>query len=172
MENLIDILCDYSVNGKRADFKFLKYVFRILREDNEEYVTKIRQKIYLSKNLKPTVHVPMAYSYFSRKIYSYPNQIEDIYKLLNSAMDKDIWDDLNRLFLFNTYVLFVLLHEFEHVYQMNKTLNPDETIESKLLGLTHFFYSEMNKEDKFFQYSYFISKIDCIHLKHRNIFFK
>lgn len=52
MDNILDILCDYSVKGKEVDFKFLKHVFNILKIDNEDYVRKLKERNYNNCKLK------------------------------------------------------------------------------------------------------------------------
>lgn len=150
MDNVLDILCDYCLKGKEVDFKFFKYVFDILKVGNEEYVEKIKRRHYYG-NLSKSVHVPMAYSYLSKEIFIHPKQISGIHNVLHTSMN-DNWSDLEKIFLYNTYLLFDLMHEFEHVYQFDELLNPNSSIESKLLGLTHFAYAGIFKESKFSQF--------------------
>lgn len=145
-DNILDILCDYSLRGKEVDYKFLKYVFMTLVKDNEDYVKHIKQREFTRKTQKEGVHTPMAYSYFAKTIYTHPKEIKGIRDLLYSKTKESNWSDLCWIFLYNTYILFDLVHEFEHVDQFDKILSPDSSVESILLGLTHFAYVQINKE--------------------------
>lgn len=144
MDNILDILCDYSNRNKFVDSAFFEYVFRILRKNNEEYVKKIKARSNKSKGAGSII--PMSYSYFTKTIYYHPNEIENIYNLLSEQMESKSFSDLNKIFLLNSYILLDLLHEFEHVYQFDKVLNPDESVESRLLRLTFFPYTLVSEE--------------------------
>lgn len=150
MDHVLDILCDYSLKNKEVDIKFLKHVFNILKVDKEDYVKKIKTRIYNNPNVPKNSRVPMAYSYFQKTIFVHSNEVVASQKFLQNNVGS--WSDLDRMFLLNTYCLSDLVHEFEHVDQFDKIMNSDGSIDSKLLGLTHLSYRGVKKESEFNQF--------------------
>lgn len=89
---------------------------------------------------------------FDKTIFIHTSEIEASQSFLKDNLNSDTWNPLDRVFMLNTYILADLVHEFEHVGQFDKIFNPDDSVESKLLGLTHFSYKEMLNESEFRQF--------------------
>ena len=137
MDNILDILYEYSKQGKIADRTFMFEIIKIIRKRKhlEDYITKVVFKDINCKstNHKDFVNVPMAYSMYDKQILL--DEVDILYFIETSIRYYDKFkketNNLERILFANSMVLHALLHEIEHANQIKKVNNND--FESKLI---------------------------------------
>lgn len=151
MDNVLDVLVEYSKRGKKADRKFIKKVIKVMIEEKElkDYIKKIRfvdmSKIesYYPENERGV----MAYRCWNGEILIDEGDIEFLCKLMEEYIGKDS-REFEKIISCNALVLQVLLHEIEHANQYKKSKINDTDFENILLSICNYANNEFFKESK------------------------
>lgn len=151
MDNVLDVLVEYSKRGKKADRIFIKKVIKVMIEEKElkDYIKKIRfvdmSKIesYYPENERGV----MAYRCWNGEILIDEGDIEFLCKLMEEYIGKDS-REFEKIISCNALVLQVLLHEIEHANQYKKSKINDTDFENILLSICNYANNEFFKESK------------------------
>lgn len=138
MDNILDLLYEYSRRGLYIDNDFMSKVIKILIKENNlrGFVKRIN---FCSLSKDSTNHneddTPMAYSYYTRKILIDTDKVNIFRRIA-----KELTCDLNlsyfeQILLSNSLATHALLHEVEHPYQYKKSMIRNENFENLLLGV-------------------------------------
>ena len=135
MENIIDIIYDYSVRNKLIDKKAIK---SIINTSINIYNIDTIDKVMFSNTSLLTDDFTMAgYDVDNFIIIIYMNAIKKEIQLNSQLTDFKIEDELNKFEMFarkNLHLLHIILHEIEHAKQAKLVRNiHDVSLERKLV---------------------------------------
>lgn len=150
MENILDILYEYSKKGKKIDKKVINKVIKILiiEKDLSDFVKRTRFKnIYKTEPDKKDI--PMAYWTKNKEILLDKNKIRFFQ---NNIEDLIQFKDFEHTLSCNAMLTQVALHEIEHANQVKKSIIIDEEFENLLLGVCLHVDNEFFKESKISQF--------------------
>ena len=125
MENILDIVYEYSKNRKILDFDALNSIYnQIIKLYKVVDAGILREEFSI-----PLGHYTQSFvNPFTRNITMYPNAIKRdfIKKSEYNIKETEFTKFLNR----NLYILFLLMHEMEHINQLNHRF--DSELERRL----------------------------------------
>jgi len=156
MNNILDLLYDYSKSEKKIDDNFINYVTKIIikEKDLEEYVTKIKYKnLKIPRITQNGLEIfSMAYDYKKREMLVSKLNIEFLYQILYENLKNSKFDDFEKHFYCNSMILCGLLHEAEHANQHKKINLKNNNFENLLLFISNYILNEFNKKGKVAQF--------------------
>lgn len=137
MKNILDMLIDYSLSRRLIDSFFIDYVIATKkREKNlEDFLNKTNYKIF--KELSFFSAIPLLYEDNKRDINVY---WLDIYRYLFHLRKNFNKKRPEYYIARNLFILYLLLHEIEHAYQLKTSLSEHNDFIT-LLYKTYFFVS-------------------------------
>ncbi len=151
MENIADLLYDYSKNGRELDKKFIDQVVRVMIREKHlsEYIKGVCfDSLSKNKMNNGKTTTPMAYHPYTREILVDINNIGFFFKKLESLICSG---DFERALSVNAILTQMLLHEIDHANQFRKsTINSDD-FENLLLGVCCHVDNEFLRESKISQ---------------------
>lgn len=147
MENILDLLNEYSKNGIKYDKKYIKSIIKIMIKEKDlgDYIKKVSFKNVGVKN------IPMSYNFFTKEISIYNNILDIFCDTITKADKFKTLSDFAQILLINCTVTRALLHEVEHANQYRKTTIKNEDFENLLLGICCYYHTEFLKESKLSQ---------------------
>lgn len=159
MDNILDLIVDYSKRGKLVDLDFLKTVREILirKKSLAGYVSKIGLAPNLSVSYKE--NCGGYYDADFREIVMCENNIEEFYRKLENR-GNDRLSEYEKFLLANVLETQCVFHEFEHANQRRK-IDFENNFEALLLktacSFELFFSKEILKghDDEKLFYEYF-----------------
>lgn len=152
MNNILDLLYDYSKRGKNIDKEFINKVIRIIIREKElkEYIKRVSfETISGYKINHGDQYTPMAYNTYNKKIVLDNNKISFFQKMLNEIIQLDGFEQMLSV---NAMQTAAILHETEHVNQSGKSVIQNEEFENLLLGICCHVDNEFLKESKVSQF--------------------
>lgn len=151
MENILDLLYEYSKRGKNVDKEFIDKVIKvmIIEKDLNEYIKRIRFKNLSSCKINHGgKDTPMAYNTYTKEILLDNNSIILFQKMLEKLIQ---FRDFEQVLSINAMLIQALLHEIEHANQPKKSIIRNEEFENLLLGVSCHVDNEFFKESKISQ---------------------
>ena len=136
MDNILDMLLDYSKQNKIIDFYFINKAFLMLIKENdlEDYVKNIKYK-------KLSIHgsSPLAcYCYYSKRISLDFNAIANLIASIKKEDNYNSFRGWEQNIFLNIFILILMLHEIEHAKQYKKGLMDDLEFETLLLKMSFY----------------------------------
>lgn len=151
MENILDLLYEYSKKGKNVDKEFIDNVIKIMikEKDLNDYIKRVHFKDLSSCKINHGgKNSPMAYNTYGKEILLDNNNII----LFQETLEKLIqFRDFEQVLSINAMLTQALLHEIEHANQPKKSIIRNEEFENLLLGISCHVDNEFFKERKISQ---------------------
>lgn len=151
MENILDLLYEYSKRGKNVDKKFIDKVIKVMirEKDLNDYIKRVRFKnLSICKINHGGKDTPMAYNTYTKEILIDNNNIILFQKMLEELIQ---FRDFEQVLSINTMLIQALLHEIEHANQLKKSIIRNEEFENLLLSVSCHVDNEFFKESKISQ---------------------
>lgn len=151
MENILDLLYEYSKKGKQVDKEFIDKTIKIMiREKNlSDYIKKIRfENLSSCKINHGGKDTPMAYDTYAKEILLDNNNIILFQKMLENLFQ---FKNFEQVLAINAILTQALLHEIEHANQLRKSIIINEEFENLLLDVNYHVDNEFFKESKISQ---------------------
>lgn len=147
IEQIADILYDYSKQRKQADRRFSEKVIQIVSKEQElkEYLRKIK---FTSIRGKDYEDCPLVYKYWSRELQIDQQKLEQFWSFMRKRLEEENFSEFEMILGTNVFSLHALLHDLEHANQVKKSML-DDTFEQKLLAICLYNEHEFFKENIF-----------------------
>lgn len=141
MNNILDMLIEYSLSGKLIDSFFIDYLITIKKreKDLDYFLKKVNYK--LCEKLFSPVISPLLYIDNQRQINVY---WLDLYRYLFNLRKDFAKKQPENYIAKNLFILYMLLHEIEHAYQQRLSLSENNDFIT-LLYKTYFFVNHRAK---------------------------
>lgn len=152
MENILDLLYEYSKRGKNVDKAFMDKVIKVMirEKDLNDYIKRVRFKNLSSCKINHGgKDIPMVYNTYTREILLDNNNIILFQKKLEKLI---LFRDFEQVLSINAMLTQALLHEIEHANQTKKSMIRNEEFENLLLGVNCHVDNEFFKERKISQF--------------------
>ena len=154
MENILDLLYEYSKRGKNIDEEFMDKVIKIMtkEKDLKNYIKRVRfENLSSCKMNHDGKNTPMAYDPYTKKILLDSHNIEIFRDKIKEITHNLNFSDFEQVLSSNSILTHALLHEIEHANQHKKSMIKDENFENLLLGVSCHVDNEFFKESKLSQ---------------------
>lgn len=151
MENILDLLYEYSKRGKNVDKEFINKVIKvmIIERDLNDYIKRVRFKNLSSCKINHGgKNTPMAYNAYTKEILIDNNNIILFQKMLEKLIQ---FGGFDKILSINAMLTQALLHEIEHANQSKKSVIRNEEFENLLLSVSCHVDNEFFKERKISQ---------------------
>lgn len=147
MDQILDILYDYSKRGKQVDYNFSKKVIEIVskEQDLKGFLKRVK---FTSIKGKEYEDCPLTYSFSFRELRVDQQKLEHFWQIMLELLKSEGYLDFELILATNTFSLHALLHDLEHAHQLKKAML-DNTFEQKLLAICLYSDLEFLKEDIF-----------------------
>ena len=114
MENILDIVSEYSKRRKILDFDAIKKISSIIIN-----MFNIKNVKNITFNFRPFGNTHSEFNYTDEQIILYKNAIRREINRKSRFKITSEFDDITKYYSKNLQILFLLLHEFEHAKQMS-----------------------------------------------------
>ena len=151
MENILDLLYEYSKKGKRFDKNFMVQVIKIMirEKDLSDYIKRTRfQELSSYKINHEGKNTPMAYDTYTKEVLLDKHNIVLFQKTIENLVQVKGFEQTLSI---NDMGIQALLHEVEHANQQKKSIIINEEFENLLLGVSCYVDNEFFKESKLSQ---------------------
>lgn len=145
MENVLDLLYEYSRLGREVDKDFSKKVIQIVSKEQElqKYLRKVK-----FQTIPEEEKCPLMYNFGRYMLQVDQCKLEQYYFRTRNEMLTQSYSEFELTLAANSLVLHGLLHDLEHANQLKKS-RLNESFEHKLLSICLFYANELSKEDIF-----------------------
>ena len=155
MENILDLLYEYSKRGKNIDKEFMDKVIKIMTTEKglRNFIKRVRFEDLSSYRINhDEANTPMAYDPYAKKILLDSHNIEIFRDEIKKLTLNSNFSDFEQALSSNSILTQALLHEIEHANQYRKSMIRDENFENLLLGVCCHIDNDFFKESKFSQF--------------------
>lgn len=129
-EDILRLVCDYSINGKLADERFVEKAIELTVEDRnlQNYVNKLRFVKLRDEKLKTVL---AAYNFRTHNIMV---DLETLPRIRNSYSSYDrLFSGLEKIFYRNLVIMRIVQHELWHANQVKQIDSNQNDLETELL---------------------------------------
>lgn len=137
MNNIIDMVIEYTKKGKILDRHFIVYAINTLKQekDLEDFVKRVKFRHFsLSKDdIMSYVINTRCLNVFKKGINTTKTVVDDF----------KITDSYERLFIINTFILKYILHELNHVAEFKASHGKKNDFESLYFRYRYFAFNEV-----------------------------
>lgn len=135
MYDLMELLYNYSASGKKTDRDFIENVMSFYKGFSKDYLKSVKYD-HIDQNLgDPNKYCPMEYSYFDKEITIDEEIINDNFINMMRIFQIQGYSQFDSFMIYNSKILYYLLHEIDHSLQYKKAFENDDSFESSLLNL-------------------------------------
>lgn len=147
MNNILDLLVEYSKNRKLIDIDFITKVVKEKVEELEleDYVKKIKTSGFHYQNIINKQTTSIGYDYYKKAIAVDEKELNNDIKFLTGG-DFSEYSEFEKYLRVNSYILEILLHEIELANQFKKTSSDNCEFEQELLRIClHVYKNYLNQ---------------------------
>ena len=142
MENILDIVSEYSKRRKILDFDAIKKISSIIIN-----MFNIKNVKNITFNFRHFGNTHSEFNYTDEQIILYKNAIRREINRKSRFKIASEFDDITKYYSKNLQILFLLLHEFEHAKQMSHSF--ENSLEQTLCASEIAILSKMKATDYF-----------------------
>lgn len=148
MDNVLDLLYDYSKKGRKVDKEYIKKASKIIinERDLSEYIKEVQYKDLTNcKITHNEKYVPIAYNPYTKRLIVDIKNLAFFQKILEALSGLDVF---GQVLLINAISTQALLHDIEHANQEKKSISQNDDFENLLLGINCHVDNEFFQESK------------------------